>query len=293
MERRTVLYIALALTILIWGNSFVLVRIAIDEGSSPVMIAMARFIVASSIFGGYLLVKKPRLPDRSDMRMFLLLAFIGVGIYYVFQYYGVKFAGPAISAILVTLLCPVIVFLLSRYRLGERMSRSQKAGLGISAVGSYFVITNGNLEFMSNATEILGGIFGVVCAVFWAVYTVEGKKIVRKYDPIASTAFISLMGTVMLIPFAFADVQLNQDVEYPISYFLAAVYLGVLCTVVGYVMWFKALTGLTASSTGATLYFEPVVTVVFAYLILGDAIGWITAVGGVFVMIGVIAISRG
>jgi len=293
MERRTVLYIALALTILIWGNSFVLVKIAIDEGSSPVMIAMARFIIASSIFGGYVLVKKTKLPERSDMRMFLLLAFIGVGIYYVFQYYGVKFAGPAISAILVTLLCPVIVFLLSRYRLGESMSQSQKVGIGISAIGSYFVITNGNLEFVSNATEIVGGIFGVVCAVFWAVYTVEGKKIVRRYDPIASTAYISLIGTLMLVPFAFADVQLNQHIEYPTSFFFAAAYLGVLCTVVGYVMWFKALTGLTASSTGAMLYFEPVVTVIFAYLILGDAIGWMTAAGGLLVMIGVIAISRG
>lgn len=293
MERRTLLYLALALTILIWGNSFVIVKIAIDEGSSPIMIAMARFMIASSIFGGYILIRRPKWPDKADTRIFLLLAFIGVGIYYIFQYYGVKFAGPSISAILVTLLCPVIVFLLSRYRLGERMSSQQKAGLGISAVGSYFVITNGNLEFISNATVILGGLFGVICAIFWAVYTVEGKKLVRKYDPMTSAAYISIVGTIMLVPFAVVDVQMNQPMAFPTSFFAAAIYLGVLCTVVGYVMWFRALTGLTASSTGATLYFEPVVTVIFAYIILGDAIGWITAMGGVLVMIGVIAISRG
>jgi drug/metabolite transporter (DMT)-like permease len=292
MDRKRLLYLALGVTILIWGNSFVLVKIAIDEGSSPVMIAMARFMIASSIFGGYVLLKKPRWPERSDMRTFLILAFIGVGVYYIFQYYGVKFAGPSISAILVTLLCPVIVFLLSRYRLGERMNSQQKAGLAVSAVGSFFVITNGNLEFISNATEIVGGLFGVICAVFWAIYTVEGKKLVRKYDPITSTAYITLMGTIMLAPFAIADYQLNES-SYPVSFFAAAIYLGILCTVVGYVMWFRALTGLTASSTGATLYFEPVVTVVFAYLILGDAIGWVTAMGGVLVMVGVISISRG
>jgi drug/metabolite transporter (DMT)-like permease len=292
MDRKRLLYLALGVTILIWGNSFVLVKIAIDEGSSPVMIAMARFMIASSIFGGYVLLKKPRWPERSDMRTFLILAFIGVGVYYIFQYYGVKFAGPSISAILVTLLCPVIVFLLSRYRLGERMNSQQKAGLAVSAVGSFFVITNGNLEFISNATEIVGGLFGVICAVFWAIYTVEGKKLVRKYDPITSTAYITLMGTIMLAPFAIADYRLNES-SYPVSFFAAAIYLGILCTVVGYVMWFRALTGLTASSTGATLYFEPVVTVVFAYLILGDAIGWVTAMGGVLVMVGVISISRG
>ncbi len=292
MDRKRILYLALGMTILIWGNSFVLVKIAIDEGSSPVMIALARFMIASSVFGGYILVKRPRWPERSDMRIFLILALIGVGVYYVLQYYGIKFAGPSISAILVTLLCPVIVFLLSRYRLGERMNSQQKAGLAVSALGSFFVITNGNLEFISNSTEIVGGLFGVTCAVFWAIYTVEGKKLVRKYDPITSTAYITLMGTIMLAPSAIADYQLNGS-SFPVSFFAAAVYLGILCTVVGYVMWFRALTGLTASSTGATLYFEPVVTVVFAYLILGDAIGWVTAMGGVLVMIGVLSISRG
>jgi len=293
MERRTVLYLALAVTILIWGNSFVLVKLAVDDGASPVMIAMARFIIASSIFGGYILWKRPSWPDKSDLKVFVFLAFIGIGVYYIFQYYGVKFAGPAISAILVTLLCPVIIFLLSRVRLGERISSQQKVGLGVAAAGSFLVITDGSLSIISNQTEILGGLFGVVCAVFWAVYTVEGKRIVTKYEPFTSTAFLALMGTVMLVPFAITESQLSGPTEFPLTYFVAAAYLGVLCTVIGYVMWFKALTGLSASTTGASLYFEPVVTVIFAYIILGQGIGWVAAVGGVLVLLGVVSITRG
>lgn len=293
MERKTVLYVALAVTILIWGNSFVLVKLAVDDGASPVMIAMARFLIASVVFGGYIIWKRPRWPDRSDLSMFLFLAFIGIGIYYLFQYYGVKFAGPAISAILVTLLCPVIIFLLSRVRLGERMSPQQKSGLAIAAVGSFLVITDGSLSFISNQTQILGGLFGVVCAVFWPIYTVEGKRIVMKYEPFTSTAFLALMGTAMLVPFAVSETQLGGPSEFPLTYFIAAVYLGLLCTVVGYVLWFKALTGLSASTTGTSLYFEPVVTVIFAFIILGQGIGWVAAGGGVLVLLGVVSISRG
>lgn len=292
MERRTVLYLALAVTILIWGNSFVLVKLAVDDGASPMMIAMGRFVVASSIFGGYILWKKPKWPDRSDLRTFLFLAFIGVGVYYFFQYYGVKFAGASISSILVTLLCPVIIFLLSRVRLGERMSPSQRTGLGVATVGSFLVITDGSLSFMSNSTQILGGLFGVVCAVFWAVFTVEGKRIVTKYEPFTSTAFVALLGTVMMIPLTVAEVKLDGPSEFPLTYFLAAIYLAVPCTLVGYVLWFKALTGLSASTTGSSLYFEPVVTVVFAYIILGQGIGWIAAFGGILVALGVVSISR-
>ncbi len=286
------LYVILALTILIWGNSFVVVKVAIDDGASPTIIAMARFLVASAIFGGYLIRKRPRGIDRPDMKKFLALAFIGIGVYYIFQYYGVKFAGPSISAILVTLLCPIMIFLMSRSRLGERMNAGQKVGLLVSAAGSGLVIADGNLSFTSDWMAIVGGMFGVVCAMFWAIYTVEGKKLVKKYDPLVSTAYLAILGTLMLVPFAAADAYLYQPVVFPPSFFIAAIYLGILCTVIGYVFWFRALTGLTASSTGATLYFEPVVTIVFSWIILGQGIGWLAGFGGVLVMIGVLLVSR-
>lgn len=235
MKNDTKLYLILALTILIWGNSFVVVQLAINDGASPTLIAMARFLVASSIFGGYILLRKPKMFEKADTRKFLFLAFIGIGVYYIFQYYGVKFAGPSISAILVTLLCPIMIFLMSYLRLGEKVSPVQKAGLAVSALGAYFVITGGSVAFASNWKALLGGLFGVVCAVFWAVYTVEGKRLVKKYDPFISTAYIALIGTVMLAPFAVVDAELTQPVVFPLSFFIAALYLGVLCTVIGYV----------------------------------------------------------
>lgn len=292
MTPSTRMYAILALTILIWGNSFVVVQMAIDDGATPTLIAMARFLVASSIFGGYIFLKRPKGIERSDLRLFLLLAFIGIGVYYIFQYYGVQLAGPSITSILVTLLCPIMIFLLSYFRLGERISSEQKLGLAVAAVGSYFVITDGTTSFISDWESLLGGAFAVICAAFWAFYTVEGKKVVRKYDPFVSTAYIALMGTVMLMPFALIEVQLSGAVRITPSFVAAALYLGILCTVIGYVFWFKALTGLTASSTGATLYFEPVVTIVFAWVLLGQGIGWVAGLGGVLVAVGVILISR-
>jgi len=291
MNRTAKLYIVLAVTIFIWGSSFVIVDMAIEDGSSPTMLAMARFLVGSSIFGAYLLWRKPQGVKKPDMRTFLILAFIGIGVYYIFQYYGIKWAGPTVSVILVTLLCPVMIFAFTARRLKEGVTRAQKAGLGVSAVGSVMVITDGTLAIISDWQQILGGLFGVVCALFWAVYTVEGKQLVKRYDPIASTAYITLMGTVMLAPFAVADFAIAGG-EYPLSFFLCAIYLGVLCTVVGYVFWFRALTGLEAYATGASLYFEPVVTLFVAYMLLGEGIGIVAGLGSLITLVGVVLVSR-
>jgi len=292
MNPSTRLYLVLAFTILIWGNSFIVVQMAIDDGASPVLIAMGRFIVASVVFGTFIAVRRPHPPEKSDLKVFLYLAFIGIGIYYFFQYYGIRFAGPSITSILVTLLCPIMIFLMSYFKLGEVVSPGQKLGLVVSTIGSYFVITNGTTEFISNWEGIVGGLFAVVCALFWAMYTVDGKRIVKKYDPFVATAYLTLMGTVMLAPLAAIEAAANWPVVFPTSFWIAALYLGVGCTVLGYVFWFKALTGLSASSTGATLYFEPVVTVIFAWILLGQGIGIVAGLGGILVMVGVVLISR-
>jgi drug/metabolite transporter (DMT)-like permease len=268
------------------------VQLAIDDGASPILIAMGRFIVASVVFGSFLLLRRPAAPEKKDMRVFLYLAFIGIGVYYIFQYYGVQYAGPSITSILVTLMCPVMIFLMSYFKLGEVMTATQKLGLVVCTIGGYFVITNGATAFLSNWEVIVGGLFSVVCAIFWAVYTVDGKRLVKKYDPFLATAYLTIIGTVMLAPFAAAEAVATWPASFPLSFWIAALYLGLLCTVMGYVFWFKALTGLSASSTGATLYFEPVVTVIFAWIILGQGIGLITGLGGVLVLVGVVMIAR-
>lgn len=290
-ERKTFLYLMLTVTIIIWGASFVLADIAIRDGSSPTMIAMARFIVASAIFTGYLLLKRPKGLAKEDRRMFLFLAFIGIGVYYIFQYYGIKLAGASISAIIVMLLCPVTIFAISVFKYKEKVTNGEKLGLSLSVIGCFLVITDGSFSFVTNLDVIIGGLFGVVCAVFWAVYTVAGTKVVKKYDPMTSTAYITIMGTLMLAPIAAADMVLTGQSFQP-SFFAAALYLGVLCTVVGYVFWFKALTGLDARATGSMLYFEPVVTIALAWAVLGEMIGWMSAVGSVITVVGVVILSR-
>lgn len=291
MHHKSFLYGMLAVTIVIWGASFVIVDIAIREGSSPVMIAMARFVVASAIFGAYLLLRRPKGIAKADRRMFLGLAFIGIGVYYIFQYYGVKLAGASISSILVMLFCPVFIFAISAWKFREPVSIGEMLGLGLSGLGCLLVITNGSLSMASVWETVVGGLLGVVCALFWAVYTVEGKRVVRTYDPMTSTAYITILGTLMLAPLALADAQLTGQ-AYPASFFLAALYLGVLCTVVGYMFWFRALTGLDAKSTGVVLYFEPVVTIFFAWALLNETIGWVSATGAAITAAGVILVSR-
>ena len=153
-------------------------------------------------------------------------------------------------------------------------------GLGKISVGApYF-----NLVFVPMMVPVLL-LLGIAPHMGW-----KRAKLAELVVALRWHALFALL-LAMVVPFALADVTLTGQ-SFPPSFFFAALYLGVLCTVVGYVFWFRALTGLDARTTGSMLYFEPIVTVAFAWVVLGEMIGWVSALGSVVTVIGVVMVSR-
>jgi drug/metabolite transporter (DMT)-like permease len=61
-------------------------------------------------------------------------------------------------------------------------------------------------------------------------------------------------------------------------------YLGVLTSVVAYLLWYYALSKAAASKVAVFSNLQPVATAIAAWAILGEALTWEIAVGGVLVL---------
>jgi drug/metabolite transporter (DMT)-like permease len=72
-----------------------------------------------------------------------------------------------------------------------------------------------------------------------------------------------------------------------------AILLGIVCSGIGYLLWYAALKELGAAVVGSYLYLEPFVTVGVSAAILGEPIGPAVVGGGVLVLIGVWAVAHG
>jgi drug/metabolite transporter (DMT)-like permease len=69
-------------------------------------------------------------------------------------------------------------------------------------------------------------------------------------------------------------------------------YLGIITSVVAYLLWFYALSRLEASRVAVFANLQPPATAVAAWLILGDPITWEIVAGGVLVVLGVRVAQR-
>ena len=293
------LNILLMLTVIVfWGSSFVVVKIAINEGLTPIAVATSRFLIAGALFIAALLIRRSRtrnyrlLVEKKDIPVIILLALTGVTFFFIAQYTGIEMAGASLAAILVTLLSPIIIAVFSTKMLNERLTRKQASGIGIAALGTLIVIGGGNPNLTGNMQFFLGSLILLATPVLWAVYNLFGKKTLERYDPFLVSGYVTVIGGLGLIPFALIDNSLSQIASMSLSSWSAILFLAVACSLFGYFIWFHVLKQVGATVTSSFLFIEPLVTVLLAATFVGETLSLYTIVGGVLIFLGVRLITR-
>ena len=281
-----------------WGSSFVVVKITLREGLTPVAIATFRFLVAGALFLLVLLLNRLRSPDyavlvkKRDVPTLSLLALTGVSFFFIIQYTGIQMASASIASILVCLLAPVLISVFSARMFKEQLRRKQVFGIGIAALGTFAVIAGGTLGLRSSMGFFLGSLILLSTPFLWATYTLVGKKIMEKYSPFLVVAYVNIIGGLCLIPFSLAENNFHEILALNFNEWLAIVYLAFTCSLLGYFIWFYVMKQVKAAVTSSFMFGEPLITVLFATIFVNEEMTLFTAAGGFLILIGVYLVSR-
>lgn len=284
--------------ILFWGSSFVVVKIALKEGLTPIAIATFRFLIAGGLFLITILIEKKirrnykLLVEKKDFPMLLFLALTGVTFFFTAQYTGIQMAGASIAAILVCLLSPVLITFLSTIIFKEHLGKKQVFGIGVAALGTVIVVTGGTISFPGDREFLLGSLILLFTPVLWAMYSLVGKKIMDRYSPFLVVAYVNVLGGLCLIPFSLAENSFCQLFTMSLSGWLAILFLAVTCSLLGYYIWFYVMKQVGAAITSSFLFAEPLVTMLFAIMFVGEELSMFILAGGVLIFIGVYLVAR-
>jgi len=162
-------HLGLLLTVTIWASTFVSIKIVLSQ-ISPNTLAFLRFLVASAVFGVYLVCRRQPPIKREDYPWVAVGGLTGITFYNFLQNQGLKYAGATDAAILASM-APVFIALLARLVLKEKISLCQAVGIVIAFVGSVLVATNGSLAGLAlNSTRLYGDL-GFYSPVFPGRFT--------------------------------------------------------------------------------------------------------------------------
>ncbi len=275
---------AIAATLLFWSSAFVAINIAVAE-IPPTELALFRFLVASAAIGVLVLLRgRPSRIRRKDRTGFLLMG-LAVAGYQVALNLGQQTVASGIASLLIATV-PVMTVVMAMIALRERLGPRGWFGLGLAFAGSVALVISRNHDFSLNS----GALFILLAAFLGAFYTVVQKRYATDYDAVSLAAYSIWLATLLLLPVLPSMIETLTATST--RAILAAVYLGVFSSAIGYATWAFALTRLSATRVSSLLYLIPPLVFAEAWLILGTTPDIKAVLSGIVVLSGVAMVNR-
>jgi drug/metabolite transporter (DMT)-like permease len=270
---------ALGIALTLWASAFPGIRAAL-VGYRPGELALCRFLVGSIVLAAAAPFARIRLPALRDVPRLVAVGATGMTAYHLALNYGETHVAAGAAAFLVNT-TPIWTALAASVFLGEQLSPKGWLGFGVSFAGSVVIAVGAGAGYSLNAWA---GLI-LIAAICQAAFFVLQKPLLRTYRPIEVTSYALWIGTALAMRFA-PGLAIAMRAA-PLSATLAAVYLGVFPTALGYLTWALVLSQLSAQRAGSLLYIVPVLAVIIAWIWLGERPSAITLIGGAMALAGV------
>jgi drug/metabolite transporter (DMT)-like permease len=277
-------YAALGVQVLISAGTYLAGKRAMEELPPPTAI-LWRFLLSGAVFV-LLLAFTPglKLPPRSEWRRVLLLGLLAGPVNQLLFFYGLARTSAAHGALMYAM-TPLGVYVTSLLRGHERPSRRAAAGIATAFVGVVVLLLGRGLA--SAQGSLVGDLLILAAVVAWVLYTTEGRPFAASHGPLRATAWSMVAAMLLMLPLAPFVMRPMETLNASLTAQGCVLYLGLLTSVVAYLIWYYALSKVPASKVAIFSNLQPAATAVAAWALLGEALHWALAVGGVLVIAGV------
>lgn len=288
-NRNTIGHISALFTVVVWGITFISTKVLLN-GFKPVEILFYRFIMALV----FLFILCPRILTIKEKKrevLFVGAGICGVTLYYLLENIALTYTMASNVAVIVSTV-PFFTGIISRIFLKESEKLSINFFIGfILAIAGIFLISFNGSEVQINPT---GDILALLAAIVWSMYSVITKKISGYgYNTIQVTRRIFIYALLFMLPLLpLFDFKFDLSPFVNKAYLVNILFLGILASAVCFVTWNYAVKILGAVKTSVYIYVQPVVTIVAAYIILGERFTPLALVGTVFTLAGLVISER-
>lgn len=292
MRRALLPHVLLLCVAAIWGGHFVAIRFLLTE-LAPSAVMLLRGLLAGGFYVVFLAVNIRRLPaiQRADRPRLVLIGFLGIAVMGLGMVYAQRFISAGVSSLIVTL-NPIFTALLAYLLLGQSLTRRQFFGVALGLVGFLVVMVFGAPGAKFSITNVVGVVVMACSPFIWALYTVLSKPLLGRYPPRYVAAYSTVLGALFLLPIGTPPFW-RQVAALDRVGWLSAIFSGIFAMALSYLVWYQALERLEPTQVAVYGYLVPVFGVLFAALLLHEALTPFTILGGATILVGVAVTNTG
>ncbi|MGH2457109.1 MAG: DMT family transporter [Candidatus Limnocylindria bacterium] len=273
---------------LIWGSSFLWIKIAVDELPAATL-AAERITIGALVMGLFMrIVGMPFPRTGRELGPLAVMGLLNAAVPYILISWGEIIVDSATAAVL-NALTPIFSLLIAGLLLRvEAVTLLRVSGVILGFVGAALLATR-ELELRDDPRALLGAGAVALAAVSYAVAASYARHSLQTQHRYVVSAGTLVFGALFSWPLALAadGFQLPTQPDTIVS----MLWLGIMGAFVAYLLYFFLIAELGATLASMVTYVFPVVGVALGVVFLQEILDLWLAVGTGLVVIGIVVVS--
>jgi DME family drug/metabolite transporter len=282
----------IVLSAVLWGTVGVAVKAIYGlSDTNPLSIGFLRLAIsvpALFIAGRLVLGERMFRVARRDGALMLLLG-VTIALYQVCYFGAIARVGVAIAVLVTLCTAPVIVALLSLWLFREKLTSKLMLALAFALLGTVLLVGIQPNSAGGQANTATGVLLALLSAFGYAVVTLCSRLIAGRYHPLQSLTIGFGTGALILLPFALLN---GFVLSYPVSGWVLLLFLGLVPTVLAYVLFLEGIRHTTATAASITTLLEPLTSTLLAWLFFKEQLGVFGLLGAMLLLGAIVLLFR-
>ncbi|MFJ4878491.1 DMT family transporter [Streptomyces sp. NPDC088745] len=269
---------------LLWGTVGP-AQVLAESSASPVAVGACRMLLGGLVLGAF----TARLPGlrtlwRPGVRGPMAVSILVTAAFQACFLAAVAKAGAALATAAAFGTVPVVAGICTYALTGERLSRAWWAGTPCAIVGIALLLVPGS----SGRADPAGILLAVVAGTSFGVYITMTKRIADRGADTRSAAPVSVVCAGLLVsPVLFVA---PEGLTEPRTLLLVG-WLALATTALGYLLFTRGITRISAATAGTLSLAEPLVATVLGLVLLGERWSPVAGAGAVLLLAGLVVVS--
>ena len=285
------LLLAFAIIYLVWGSTFLAIRVGVRE-VPPFLLAGLRFLIAGLILFGWMRAKGTVSPTAREWFSATLLAVLIFVLDYGLLFWAERRVPSGIAAVMMATI-PVFMTLseilfLKTQRLTPRLGIALLVG-----IGGVLVLVSRSISFGDSPIDSIGAVALIVAAIGWSVGSALTRKLPLPSSKAMSSGAQMLAGGVLLTltSWLLGEFHGFRVQAVSIKAWFALAYLIVAGSIVAFTAYIWLIHHESPTKVGTYAYVNPVVAVLLGYFLGGEGLSLRTIVGTMLVLVSVVVMT--
>ena len=271
----------------LWGTTFLAIRIAVEE-LPPLFAAAARFFTAGVVLYAFMRARGEAKPTPTQWRSLTIMALLMFVAEYGPLFWAEKYVPSGVVSVLAATL-PILTLILEMLIVRQQRMRPMLAlAVLIGFAGVAILLMPGGTQHLAlvPCLAILAG------ATTWSLGSVLTRSMELPKSRPTTAGATMMLGGAMLLALSAAFGEMHPFPHISIRAVWALLYLIVFGSLLAFTAFVWLLAHMPATRVSSHAYVNPIVAVALGYFAAGEVITWRIIAGSLLVLVSVFLILR-